>query len=277
MGAGGNRAARPRALPPDSLFPPTCSVLSSVIRMIPGPRPIRYGTLLLRTALALLPAMAARGAESARELAPGVVYARAATLPPAPPATARTRILDLRGAAAGDSLAPASLDAWLASAGDSALTLVLLDADTAPALRDRLSTRRARVLTLASLDSGVPASVRVKTPPDQDRAARMALAEGKDPIELLESKKEKRRYDEASMVRDHAAGVPIPDGPPDDSDNDPDPTAPAPAVTPDGTVAAPPAGPASPPPPSPPPLVDEVLQRALHLHHALTASRRHTP
>lgn len=253
--------------------------------MIPDPtthRPLHRGKLLLLAAFGLvIQAAPTLGAESARELAPGVVYARAASLPTPPPASARTRILDLRGATTDSSLEASSIDAWLPSAGSSALTLVLLDADTAPALRERLSVVRARLLTLASLDSGVPASVRVKTSPDRDRAARSALAAGKDPVELLEPKKEKRRYDEASMVRDHASGLPIPDGPPGDADGDTDPAdAPAPVTGPATTAPASPAptptaAPAAPAPP--PPLVDEVLQRALHLHQALAASRRAAP
>lgn len=145
---------------------------------------------------------------------------------------------------------------------------VLANADTASSLGLTLSElpAAARVLVLAPEGAPIPAQLRVSVSPEQDRAA---FAAGGNPAlvpSLVTEVLEKRRFDEATLVRRHANGRTNP---------------PAPANAPShgtGDALATPApnrengntnGELAPPPPR-----DVLLQRAVFMHRGLVALRR---
>lgn len=172
-------------------------------------------------------------------------------------ATPAELIIDLRGVRETTPDNAARLGTLLASGSARTLRLVLIDPTTSADLLAVVKTSKARNLTLgANLPAGA-VDVAVATPEDLDRRAVAALDAGRPPETLLEARQEKIRYDESSMVRDHAKGLPIPDAPPD-LETEPGK---------DDAKATPTAA-------AEPPLVDRVLERALHLHRALRAIRR---
>lgn len=208
----------------------------------------------------LLFASATWAIEEPREptLVAGLTYLRIRNLAKeAPPANglAGARVIDLRGTLAPDDV-PARWFGLFQAAGKGDLQLVLIDAVTSPTLLKALENRQGAVLTLAADSSVLDPDVAIATPIEADHAAREALDHGRPPIELLVAKREKRRYDEAAMVRDHSNGQPLLEGPPDDAA--PQPAAPAASTEPK------PAAPST-------PLTDLVLQRAVHLFQALKA------
>jgi hypothetical protein len=160
-------------------------------------------------------------------------------------ATASTAI-DARGVSADETSARA-LAAALKKSAPSKLRLVLVNADTAPALLAALPRQTPGVLILGPQGTAAALDLGVETTLEADRRAVAALARGAAPATVLPSPAEKTRQDEASLVRErHGASAA--------------PTAPAePAVPRAETPAAP---------------LDLVLQRALQLHRALLALRR---
>ncbi|MFO1448025.1 MAG: hypothetical protein U1F61_07700 [Opitutaceae bacterium] len=195
------------------------------------------------------------------ELADGLTYVRIRDLDTEPaPAARSAMILDFRGTQA-TAEAVGRLAPLLDVRAQGAMRLVLLDPTTSPAILERLKTASPQVLTLAATVEGLRVDIPVATPAANDQLARDAIDAGKPLGELLEARREKRRYDEAAMVRDHANGLPLPDSPPDTTD--PAPTSPTPS-----TPAA------KPEPKGPPPLQDTVLQRAIHVHQALRALKK---
>jgi hypothetical protein len=94
----------------------------------------------------------------------------------------------------------------------------------------------------------------VRTDEDTDRRAYEALATGTPVTQLISGKIEKERYDEAVLVQEFKNGNPDPAPPPAL-----DPTAGKHSGTAEKAAV---------------PLIDHVLQRAVHLHHALLALRR---
>ncbi len=186
------------------------------------------------------------------DLGQGLSYLRVHS--PADPvkaaATSGALVLDLRYAAADDASA-AALTTALASRPAGVPLLILVSPVTPPVLVPVI--RQSPALTLGAPGSAPAPKVVVQTDAATDRRAYDAFEAGTPVDKLISGKIEKERFDEATLVQEFK------DGNPDA----------APPVPPDPTVpraeaaAAPPA-----------PLIDRVLQRAVHLHRALAALRR---
>lgn len=194
----------------------------------------------------------------------GLVYKRLQTLPSAsakiPTGAA---VIDLRGTRIASPESVTTIGNWVNSSAHLPLRLVLIDSTTAAEIVQGLEGRHRYLITLGAASPAISPDVAVATPLRADEQARDALDAGTSPQELLPSKLDKRRYDEAAMVRDHANGVPLPDSPPDLSDPEEKDAIAPPAPSTDK---------ASPPQSSPPtPVQDAVLQRAIQLYEALVA------
>lgn len=159
-------------------------------------------------------------------------------------------VLDLRYATASDESA-AALMTTFASRPTNTPLFILVSPATPAALATAIGQSPA--LTLGAPGSTPAPKVVVQTDAATDRRAYDALETGKSLEKLISGKIEKERFDEATLVHEFKNGNP--DAAPAPL---PDPTAPRPAGT-----TEPPA-----------PLVDRVLQRAVHLHRALQALRR---
>lgn len=158
-------------------------------------------------------------------------------------------VLDLRYATAGDESA-AALQTALAGRSPNNPLFILVSPATPPALGSVISASPA--LTLGAAGSLPAPKVVVQTDAATDRRAYDALEAGTPLAKLISGKIEKERFDEATLVQEFKNGNP-------DA---------APAPTPDPTAAKPAGAPEKEPPA---PLVDRVLQRAVHLHRALLA------
>ncbi|HRE04370.1 MAG TPA: hypothetical protein PKX00_02105 [Opitutaceae bacterium] len=218
-------------------------------------RPSVALSLIARTLL-LFAAVSVGGARTV-ELSDGLTYLRIKEVDaqPMPPAKAAL-VLDLRGTRAS----PESVSRFaplLEIPGPGAIRLVLLDPDTAKPLLDLFKVKRPGVLTLAAAHEAAAVDIAVATSSDEDRQSRDAIDADSPLTDLLEPKREKRRYDEAAMVRDHANGLPIPESPPESLDTTPS--------APSGAGTSPAVEPKN------RPRIDAVLQRAIHLHQALRA------
>ena len=159
-------------------------------------------------------------------------------------------VLDLRYATASDESA-AALKTALASRPTNIPLFILVSPATPAALAAAIIQSPA--LTLGAPGSAPGPKVVVQTDSATDRRAYDALETGTSLEKLISGKIEKERFDEATLVHEFKNGNP--DAAPAPL---PDPTAPKPAGTPEQSA----------------PLVDRVLQRAVHLHRALQALRR---
>ncbi len=159
-------------------------------------------------------------------------------------------VLDLRYATANAESA-GTLNAALAGHPASSPLFILVSPATPSAIIAAITQSSA--LTLGAPGSSPAPKVVVQTDPATDRRAYDALETGTPLATLISGKIEKERFDEATLVKEFKNGNPDAEPPPL-----PDPTAPRSATTPGETV----------------PLIDRVLQRAVHLHRALLALRR---
>ena len=160
-------------------------------------------------------------------------------------------VLDLRHVTANND----SVDALRATlAGHSAGTplFILVSPATPPAVADAITKTSTPVLTLGVAGSQPAPKLVVKADPESDRRAYDALLAGTPVETLITGKIAKERFDEATLVQEFKNG-----------NHDAEPPA-----TPDPTTAKPAAATEK-----VPPLVDRVLQRAVHLHRALLALR----
>ncbi|WP_091057856.1 hypothetical protein [Opitutus sp. GAS368] len=156
-------------------------------------------------------------------------------------------VLDLRYATARDDSA-AALQSALAGHAAGAPLFILVSPATPAALAAVIRTSPA--LTLGAPGSTPAPKVVVQTDAATDRRAYDALEAGTALDKLITGKIEKERFDEATLVHEFKNGNPDAEPPPP-----PDPTAPKPAGAPE----------------TPAPLIDRVLQRAIHLHRTLLA------
>jgi hypothetical protein len=158
-------------------------------------------------------------------------------------------VLDLRYATASDE-SSAALKSALAGRSPNTPLFILVSPATPPGLGAVISASPA--LTLGASNSLPAPKIVVQTDATTDRRAYDALDAGTPLAKLISGKIEKERFDEATLVQEFKNGnpdaAPIPT---------PDPTAAKTAGTPEKEPAA--------------PLVDRVLQRAVHLHRALLA------
>lgn len=205
----------------------------------------------LFTVLCLLPALAASAAELT-DLGQGLSYLRIHSLAESGSAleqavsNTRALVLDLRYATASDGSIAALKSALAARPADLPL-FVLVSPATPAALAPALGS----ALTLGAPGSTPAPKVVVQTD-DTDRRAYDAFEAGTSVTDLISGKIEKERYDEATLVEDFKNGDREAEPPPG-----PDPT----AAKPDQTET------------KDAPLLDRVLQRAVHLHRALLALR----
>lgn len=216
----------------------------------------------------------ATAAEDGATLTHGLAYERVRTLPASSaielPRTAV--VIDLRGTQAADTKALRLVTSWVEASSRPPLRLVLIDSSTASAVLRILESRQRFLMTLGAASPAITPDVAVAVSLRADQEARDALDAGKTPQDLLASKMEKRRYDEAAMVRDHANGVPVPESPPDLAGPDPagrDESTPSSAAPSDENTVA--AGTTT-----APPVHDAVLQRAVHIFQSLVALKRIT-
>ncbi|HLP02575.1 MAG TPA: hypothetical protein VK163_11175 [Opitutaceae bacterium] len=158
-------------------------------------------------------------------------------------------VVDLRESTPGDRGAT-RLRELLARRDAARPLLFLLGTATPNDLRAIVPRDTAGVLTIATKASGIPAEVIVEIDAAQERAALEAHTAGRPARELIETKIEKQRFDEARLAHDHANGARERDATP---------------------VAKPDAKPTE---PASAPLQDVLLQRAVAIHRALLALGR---
>ena len=163
----------------------------------------------------------------------------------------RPLVLDLRYTTATEESLVA-LRSALAQHPREAVLFVLISSATPTALVGALNQTPGALISLGATSTR-SARIEVKTDPATDRRAYDALDAGTPLETLISGKVEKERYDEASLVAEFKNGNLEAEPPPE-----PDPTAPKPDE----------------PTPKDPPLVDRVLQRAVHLQQAMLALRR---
>jgi hypothetical protein len=211
------------------------------------------------TPLAAAPARAA-----AQPLGRNFYYVRVHTLPDdlpaAVPETHDLIVLDLRFVSARRDAADA-FAAWLKfQARPSSPVVVLVNARTSAELLVPLAEANspAGVVCIGPADPGIKPDIAVNVSADDDRAAYDAFEHGTPLAELIATKFDKTRHDEAAIARERANGGADLSGE-DETDDDF-----LPVVRP--PVAAAPLAKAVP--------VDAVLQRALQLHRALVALKK---
>ena len=164
-------------------------------------------------------------------------------------AQSRAVVIDLRYATTDDA-ATTGLRTALAQHPAGAPLYILLSPATPLDVVTVVNQTPGTCLTLSLSSAKSPGRIQVRTDPESDRRAYEALATGTAPATLISGKIEKARFDEATLVQEFHNGNPDAEPPPA-----PDPTAPKEQVG-DAPAA---------------PLVDRVLQRAVHLHQALIA------
>jgi hypothetical protein len=195
-----------------------------------------------------------------RDLGRGLVYHRAhhvpADLPAARPAGQRALVLDLRYAQ-GDAAGAAVLRSWLqANATPRTPVFLLANTETNPALLAPLAGRRPveGVLILGAEAPGFQPDIALKISPEAERLAYDAL-EGRSDIDtLLKENADKVRNDEARLSKDRQPDSTALDDSAAENGGD----------SPEKAAAAKP----------PRPVIDIVLQRAVHLHRGLLALKR---
>lgn len=210
----------------------------------------------------------ARAATMERDLGRGLSYLRATDLVsdlPAIEATLSTRralVLDLRQLEADEDTARI-LRGRLSLPAASARTvrLILISGRTSATVLAQLQEDLPGVLTLAAAIPALTPDIGVSIGSSEDRVAYDALATGTPLEKLLDTETpQKLRYDEASLVRDHANGISraLP------SDFEPGEVAADGEATSYSDAAAKP----------PAPIIDRVLLRAVQLHRTLIALRK---
>ncbi len=206
----------------------------------------RFLTLVLTaTLLATLPAASAAPVD----LGDGLRYVRVSDARELPETDLTAPlVIDLRRTQGGDL---ARLGTLLRSNG--AVRFVLLGRETSPDVRQLLAARAPGVITLAAEGVEPAADIVLESTPEEDMRAYDAHEDGADLALLIQPPLKKTRRDEASILRNRANGngngngrgsaATSEDPPPDDAGVEPE----------------------------EPPLVDSVLQRAVHLHRGLKA------
>ncbi|MDI1334662.1 MAG: hypothetical protein PSU94_00630 [Lacunisphaera sp.] len=206
----------------------------------------------LLSVLCLLSSVLCAGATELTDLGQGLGYLRVHALADSVKAAAApgALVLDLRHASADDAAA-AALKTALASRPAAAALFILVSPVTPPVLA--LIARESSALTLGIAGAQPAPKIVVQTDAATDRRAYEAFEAGIPVDQLISGKIEKERFDEATLVQEFKNGNPDAEIPPA-----PDPTAPKPEGAPEKPAA----------------LTDRVLQRTVHLHHALLALKQ---
>ncbi|MGH7996517.1 MAG: hypothetical protein ACREFX_09215 [Opitutaceae bacterium] len=184
-------------------------------------------------------------------LGDGLLYARVIRLPGDLPADAprpgHPLVLDLRYVR-GDAADAGRLLAWLrARAGVRHPVLMLVNAQTSPALLAPLASADAvpGVVIIGPDTADFAVDIPVSIPPAAELRAYDALAKGADPAKLIDANPPKTRDDEARLEREHLPDEDAGDAPADQA----------------GSKWT-------------PPLVDRALRRAVQLDRTLLALKR---
>jgi len=200
----------------------------------------------------LAAAAAAEAAPMTRDLGLGLVYYRThelpEDLPPARDGKARACILDLRFARSDEGGATA-LAAWVnLNAAARAPVFILANTSTASVLLRPFAGREiAGLIVIGPAAPHFIPDLALHVTPEADRRSYDALEKGAPVESLLRDNPDKPRIDEALLEREHLSDADLADE----------------------AAAAKHSSPAS-----PPPLIDTVLQGAVHLHRALVALKR---
>ncbi len=230
--------------------------------------------LLLFSSLSLL---AFASGEKPADLGSSLSYLRvhslgdAATALPSALAANHACVLDLRYTTASADATGALRTALIQRPADSPL-FILISPATPRVVIDTINGTPGSFLTLSFLSSRSAMHLTVKTDAATDRRAYDAFDAGTPVETLISGKIEKERFDEATLVEEFKNGNPdaAPPTPalPDDR----------PGQTPAGQQAGTAQDPTDAKPAEagekPSPLIDRVLQRAVHLHQALLALHR---
>jgi hypothetical protein len=185
------------------------------------------------------------------------VHALPADLPKSDSQSGKSCVLDLRYAT-GDADAALALAGWLKfHAAATTPVFVLANTDTSSALLNVLSRRdhTAGLVLLGAAAAGFTPDIALAVAPATERSAYDAAEHGTSFDTLLNPPNDKPRNDEAKLAHDRQ-----PEAAQVESD------------APESPLHPPEAAPAK--VPAPPPLVDLVLQRAVHLHRALVALKK---
>jgi len=164
-------------------------------------------------------------------------------------------VLDLRYTLA-EAEAAVALDAWLKfRATPRTPVVILINPDTAPALRELFqpTKKHAHVITMGRAAAEMNPDISIQISAEDERRAYDALENGSTIAALTVENADKPRVDEASIMRSRSenGGVLADASALDD-------------LAPGEKKAA----------PAPPLPIDHVLQRAIHLQHALQALKR---
>lgn len=147
----------------------------------------------------LLSVVVATAAAETIDLGEDLVLVRPSTLDSDPPPVTGPVVLDLRYVAAP---AEGAAEGWQAVLGPPGpLRVVLHDAAPVEALATLLTRRDANVLTVAPAGAVPAPDIAVPVDANVDRAAYEALAAGADVLTLIRHTLDKRRRDEAALVR----------------------------------------------------------------------------
>ncbi len=164
-------------------------------------------------------------------------------------------VIDLRNSSADEASAKALATA-LAQAASRPRTLrvFLLNDATSRRLIDIVCAPRSGTLTIAPKNDSVTPDIAVPIGRDEDRRAYEAPAKGVPLEQLVDGAQDKRRFDEASLTREHNNGTRSPER----ADNAGDSKANGDRSEKDKNA----------------PPVDLVLQRAIHVHRGLVALKK---
>ena len=207
--------------------------------------------------LALAPCLA-HGDAIERPIADNIRFLRSHVLPadlPGSDIKTGPIVLDLRYTLA-EAEAAVALDAWLKfRATPRTPVVILINPDTAPALRELFqpTKKHAHVITMGRAAAEMNPDISIQISAEDERRAYDALENGSTIAALTVENADKPRVDEASIMRSRSenGGVLADASALDD-------------LAPGEKKAA----------PAPPLPIDHVLQRAIHLQHALQALKR---
>lgn len=147
------------------------------------------------------------------DLGEGLGYVRIMRVPEDLPSTRQgtpernALVLDLRDAATDQSQTRTLLAYVKSQVKAERPSLILLNDGTTPMLREMLmETAWPALITLAPARVKFHPDITVDTSVEEDRSASLALAEGINPAELIQTKQTKDRWDESSLTKDHQDG-----------------------------------------------------------------------
>jgi hypothetical protein len=174
-------------------------------------------------------------------------------------------VLDLRSLTSDAGTAETLQAALAKQPAPHAVRIVLINSTTAPALIAAISVNLPSVITIGPHSAAVSPDIAVSITDEEDRLAFAALTAGASLEKLINDTRDKRRYDEAKLVQDHANGVTPPDSVlPADAEDDSVTADPAPEKKSTDTTKK----------TEPAPVIDLVLERAVQLHRSLLALKK---